>query len=618
MINIINKRAKMGLFLALLIAGISFFAINGTECSKKGLQVTVVNSSGQTAVSLPGTPAIMTAEVVSQTQINFSWANVDNETGYKIERSQDGLAYILISTTDANILLYSDAGLSANTLYYYKVCAFNDQGNSGYTGVSATTLPNPPNIPESLSAEALSQSQIALTWTDVTSETGYKIERSSASASGPWSWSITRTSDTVNYTDDGLFANTTYYYKVCAYNTGGNSDYTLPASATTLPEPVMPPNSPLTMAAVADSSFQTSLSWVNVDNETGYKIMRKFGLAGTYSQISTTGMDIVIYNDVSVTPTNTYYYQVCATNEGGDSGYSPEANATTPAEPLNAPTALTVSAVSSTRISLTWTDVSGETGYKVERKLGISGIYSEITTTGSDVVTYSDNSVTPSNTYYYQVRATNGSGDSGYSPEANATTPAEPLNAPTALTASAVFSTQISLIWTDISGETGYKIERKFGVSGIYVQIATAGLDIITYNDITVTPSNTYYYQVRATNGIGDSGYSPEANATTPAPSPPNAPTGLTIANGKYSGLKLTWTDNSSDETRFYIDRSINGGDWTVGFAFVNANIKTYADTTATDEFTLYYYRVRAWNSYGYSSYTDVVSAWGYIGIIEK
>ena len=91
-----------------------------------------------------------------------------------------------------------------------------------------------------------------------------------------------------------------------------------------------------------------------------------------------------------------------------------------------------------------------------------------------------------------------------------------PPNAPTALSATAVSSSQINLAWTqNSSDETGFKIERKTGVSGTYAQIATVGANVVTYSNTGLTPNTTYYYRVRAYNGSGDSNYSNEANATT-------------------------------------------------------------------------------------------------------
>ena len=73
---------------------------------------------------------------------------------------------------------------------------------------------------------------------------------------------------------------------------------------------------------------------------------------------------------------------------------------------------------------MSWTDNAGEeTGFKIERSTRDNSSFAEIATVGADVTSYSDTTVRKGTTYYYRVRATNASGDSAYSNEANATTP---------------------------------------------------------------------------------------------------------------------------------------------------------------------------------------------------
>ena len=88
---------------------------------------------------------------------------------------------------------------------------------------------------------------------------------------------------------------------------------------------------------------------------------------------------------------------------------------------------------------------------------------------------------------------------------------------PSALIATAISSSEIDLSWTRGStDETGFKIERKTGVGGVYAQIDTVGAGVTTYqNNVGLAPGTEYYYRVRAYNGGGDSGYSNEGNATT-------------------------------------------------------------------------------------------------------
>ena len=90
-----------------------------------------------------------------------------------------------------------------------------------------------PAAPSGLSATAVSPSQIDLIWTDNSNdELGFRIELSLDGATG-WTEIATVAVDATTYSDTALTSSTTYFYRVRAYNSGGGSDYSNVASATT-------------------------------------------------------------------------------------------------------------------------------------------------------------------------------------------------------------------------------------------------------------------------------------------------------------------------------------------------------------------------------------------------
>ena len=428
-------------------------------------------------------------------------------TGYS---STDGLSWTLVGSDTISMVPSIFVGLAVTS---HTTAALNQ---SVFSNVFLTTQPASPS---GLTATATSSSQVNLLWVDnSTNESGFKIERKTG-ASGTYAQIATAAAGVTSYSDTGLTANTSYYYRVRSSNTAGDSAYSNEANVTT-PSAGTVPAAPATLSATAISSSQINLSWADVSSETGFKIERKTGAGGTYAQIGTTGANVTSYNDTNLAAATTYFYRVRATNAAGDSPYSPEASASTSAVAPSAPTSLTATAISSTQINLAWSDVVGETAFKIERKTGAGGTYAQIATTAANTVSYSDTGLTPTTTYFYRVRATNAIGDSPYSPEASTTTLVPPPSAPASLTATAASSSQINLSWADVSSETGFKIERKTGTGGTYAQIATTGANVTTYNNTGLSSSTTYYYRVRATNAGGDSPYSPEASASTTS-SPP-------------------------------------------------------------------------------------------------
>jgi hypothetical protein len=123
----------------------------------------------------------------------------------------------------------------ASTTYYYRVLASNSVGNSGYSNIATATTnaaATVPATPSGLVATAASSSQINLAWVDnSTNETSYRVERSTDGTS--FTTVATLGANVTTYANTGLVASTTYYYRVLASNSVGNSGYSNTATATT-------------------------------------------------------------------------------------------------------------------------------------------------------------------------------------------------------------------------------------------------------------------------------------------------------------------------------------------------------------------------------------------------
>jgi hypothetical protein len=281
----------------------------------------------------------------------------------------------------------------------------------------------------------------------------------------------------------------------------------------------------------------------------------------------------------------------------------------------SAPTNLTATASSSTQINLSWTDNSNnETSFKIERAPGGTSTYTEIASVNAGVTTYQNTGLSASTSYIYRVRAYNSAGHSAYTNTSTATTQAPPATtpaAPTNLTATASSSTQINLSWTDNSNdETSFKIERAPGGTSTYTEIASVNAGVTTYQNTGLTASTSYIYRVRAYNSAGYSTYTNTSTATTQAPPAtiPVAPNNLTATASTSTQINLSWTDNSNNETSFKIERAPGGTTTYAEIASVSAGATTYQNTGLIAS-TSYIYRVRAYNSAGYSAYTNTSTA---------
>jgi hypothetical protein len=210
----------------------------GTQIADQGFQLSVVQRG------IPAAPSGLGVTTVSTTQLKLAWTdNSSNETGFKIERSPDNVTFTEIDTVTTNVVTYDNTGLTAGTTYYYRVRATNSSGDSSYSSVASgttTSAGSPPTAPSALAVGTITATSIKLSWTDNSNnETGFKIERSTDNLT--FTEIATTTVNTATYTNSGLTGSTLYYFRVRAYNGGGNSSYTSVVSGTTLAGPTPTP-----------------------------------------------------------------------------------------------------------------------------------------------------------------------------------------------------------------------------------------------------------------------------------------------------------------------------------------------------------------------------------------
>jgi hypothetical protein len=206
------------------------------------------------------------------------------------------------------------------------------------------------------------------------------------------------------------------------------------------------------------------------------------------------------------------------TNAQPPSGSSAGTAAEQRTRPVKGPPTVLGTPSSATTIEVAWSDVSGETGYRVERSLDADAGWLEVATTLAGVTSYADDGLVPGTTYFYRVFATAAEGDSPPSDVVSATT-AETPAVPATVVAVSGAPDQIDISWADGSDETGYRVERSAdGVTG-WSAIATTGQDVTTYSDTGLAPETTYYYRIVAVSAYGD-GVPSEVVAATTSPHP--------------------------------------------------------------------------------------------------
>ncbi|MDD5512216.1 MAG: C25 family cysteine peptidase, partial [Candidatus Omnitrophica bacterium] len=316
----------------------------------------------------PQAPANLNATINANKKVALSWQDEsDDEEGFKLERSlNQASGFTQIATPAEDATSYTDTTVEPGTTYYYRINAYNGNGNSAYSNLASIATPDSgPVAPSNLSAVATSSSSINLTWQDnSTDEQGFNVERSLSATSG-FVEIATVAAGIEIYNDQGLLADTRYYYRVRSYNIEGASAYSNVADEIT---PESGPAAPSNLTAVASSSSAINLNWTdNSTDEEGFKVERSLSGTGGFAEVADLAAGTTSLIDPGLNANTTYYYRVRSYNDEGASRYSNVANAKTSNAPPTIPTNPQAVAAGATSITVSWTDTANELGYEIQR-----------------------------------------------------------------------------------------------------------------------------------------------------------------------------------------------------------------------------------------------------------
>ncbi len=593
-------------------------------------------------------PTNLVVTATSTTAVGLTWTDTAPtvESGFNVERSIDGINWTTIATTSTGVAAYYKSGLSATSSYQFRVRAFNFGANSGYSNIAAnacsggtvTAVDNTIiHTFTSVGSTTLNCSGISARSTRVLVVAGGGGGGSGSNGGGG--------GGAGGYLYDPSFslANSSYSVAVgqggSSSQNGGNSIFD---SMTAVGGGTGSGNGG--SGGGANWGGSAGLGTSGQGNNGGSSLCTNFGGGG--GGPGAVGNDGVCHqggfggdgltNDISGT---TVAYagggggagtsggsnsggrgglggggdgatgignsgSSASTNSGGGggggftSGGNGGSGIVIVAYSLNAPSAPSnaVADASATQpqISLTWTDNSYEFNFEILRSTD-GNTYTHLATTSLNVVNFTDTGLSALTTYYYKIRAFDGNQYSSLSNVASTTTNTTP-SSPSGMGATAsTTALSVALGWTDnSSNETNFVVERSVtSTTTGFSTWQTLGLDSTSTTDTTVSPNTTYYYRVYASNGYGSS--APSAAVTVTSASIPAAPSDL-ILSTTTSSATLNWTDNSSNELGFKIERD-------------GTQIATVsATTTYTDANLLagtYVYRLRAYNDVGNSDYSN-------------
>ena len=636
----------------------------------------------------PGAPTGLTATANGQTQIDLSWTAPSDDggaaiSGYRIEVSEDNSAWSdLVANTNSTGTSYSHTGLTAGVTRHYRVSAINSDGTDpASNSATATTEAAPapdlvvdrPTVSEStpdagasftLNATVRNQGSGSSSFTtlhyykstDSTITTGDTevdtdfVSRLDASESGDESGSLTAP-DTPG----------TYYYGACVEAVSGESDtqnncssaVTVTVGAASAPDLVV--DRPTVSESTPDAGASFTLNATVRNQGSGSSSFTTLHYYKSTDSTITTGdtgvgtdfvssLDASESGDDSVSLTapdtpGTYYYGACVEAVSGESDTQNNCSGavtvivSATASVPNSPTGLTATANGQTRIDLSWSEPSDDsgsaiTGYRVEVSTNRSSWSDLVSNTGSTNTSYSHTGLTAGSTRHYRVSAINSTGTGSASNTDSATTetasaPDVVLSAPRVSdsnpTAGASFIVNITAEneGSANSQPTTLRFYRSADstITSSDSQIDTASVPLLgpgggyVANTRPTAPSTpgTYYYGacVDAVSGESDTQNNCSSAGTvtvSATASVPESPTRLTATANGQTQIDLSWTASSDDGgaaiTGYRIEVSEDNSTWSNLVADTNSTAISYSHTGLTAG-TTRHYRVSAINSAG-------------------
>jgi len=358
------------------------------------------------------------------------------------------LAGVTLASSGLTSHLYSGANLNDITSGSNGSCggSYLCTATSGYDGPTGMGTPNTqqafgggaapaptaPGAPSGLAATA-GNNNVALKWSAPSSDGGsallhYNVYRWTGSASP--AVIASPSPSTTSYTDTTAVNGTTYSYQVTAVNAVGEGGPSSPATAT--PQAPPSPTAPQNLTARAGNT-SVSLSWsapATGGPSFTYNVYRGTSAGAESTTPVATGVTSTSYTDGGLANGTTYYYKVTATNATGTGPYSNEASAT-PRASASVPGAPVLSAAPSATkgVVITWNvpnnGGSTITSYRIYRSTasGHETLYATVSPSSycsASSCGATDTGTTSAQTYYYEVRAYNSVGGSGYSNQASA------------------------------------------------------------------------------------------------------------------------------------------------------------------------------------------------------
>jgi FtsP/CotA-like multicopper oxidase with cupredoxin domain len=387
--------------------------------------------------STPKAPTGLAA-VRNAAGVLVSWTDASlGETGFTLQRATDaGFTLPVETMLLPNTASFTDPVVATTVAqtFYYRVLATNTAGDtfdytdpnlnegaffptatatSPFSNTATVTIAavTRPNAPSGLTASLAAPQNVVLNWTDNSNnEDGFRIER--ATGAGAFAAVGTVAAGVRTFNDGTVALNTTYSYRVIAFNAAGDSN---PSNTVTVGPPTAPASLVATPSVLSTAAPTIRLTWSDrSNNESGFTIQRSTSSLFTTVTTFNVAANATSFTDTTVGLATRYYYRIRANNVLGSSAWSATATALSAGRLPSAPRSLVVTSPTATTALLTWADdATNELGFYVERSIDGGVTWVRIATLPANTRSYTAVGVTAGTRF--RVQAYNAYGTSTYS-----------------------------------------------------------------------------------------------------------------------------------------------------------------------------------------------------------
>ena len=616
----------------------STYDFRATAVNSEGESGYSTERSGTTSANIP--PDDLTVANIEATAVSLIWTTVPSATEYDLgwhEKPDGDWEEARGASVERKI-----SGLSPSTEYEFRVRSIFGATVSAWSTqlADATTA----GAVSGLMASSRTATEITITWDAAPNATGYDVQYREGS-SGDWSPDPPhRTTQGTTHTFGSLSPGTAYQFQLRGIFGTDPGGWSSPGSATTLTTVADPPTISSTAALIEFTAMSLTIAQDANDGGTPvthiYVYFEESPVSdatweGDRIELSKAEFPVAADNIYKVETLESgeplatgkaYDFRAVSYNGNGVDGESELSNKVTfttnidnkPPTDFAAPSA----DITTTAIKLTWTAITGATGYDIQQRMGAGGTWGgQERVTGGGTETFTQSGLTPGTEYHFRIRTVFGSPISEWSDSLIATTVAlqltAPTSAPTAISISVPGETSLTISWTAVpdanAGANATSI-KEYDIEGsLEPDISgTVWSKTVTSTDATDTglnPGNLRYYRVRAVNDQDVKGpWSGVESERTSGGKPGKPPLAATVQSN--SEISLSWTAPDSVGaaiTGYRLEQSAVPNSTTDSEykRLYEGERLNYSDTGLTPD-TRYTYRVRAISGAGNGAWSDL------------